>query len=193
MTGLILCGGQSARMGSDKGLLKMAGSTWAAHAVATLEKTGLPVFLSVNAQQYAVYAGIFTADRLITDDAGIDVRGPLIGLLSAHLHFPKQDLLVLACDMPLVEFALLQQLMNQQLRHPANASVFSYNGVLQPLCGIYSAAGLAAILQWQQSGQLVKHSLKYVLEKMQAAFIPLLPSQQQQFSNFNTPADLNGL
>jgi molybdenum cofactor guanylyltransferase len=193
MTGLVLCGGQSARMGCDKGLISTASGSWAALALAKMEKMNLPVFLSVNAAQHANYAAIFSEERLIADDTSMPVKGPLIGILSAHRRFPEQDLLVLACDMPLIDTALLQLLLEQWQKHPSGALVFSNKGAPEPLCGIYSAAGLSAMELLQQSGQLRKHSLKYVLKEMKAPAIPLSPLQQVQFSNFNTPADLDGL
>ena len=48
MYGLILCGGKSSRMGTDKGLLKLEANTWAQTAVDKLSELSIPVKLSVN-------------------------------------------------------------------------------------------------------------------------------------------------
>ena len=193
MIGLILCGGQSTRMGTDKGLIKTATGTWAGQAVATVETSGLNSFLSVNKLQYAAYAAVFGANRLIADNDALEIMGPLAGLLSAHQRFPADNLLVLACDMPLIDPALLQQLINHPLKQPANAIVFSNNGAAEPLCGIYTAAGLSAVLKFYQAGQLQRHSMKYILEQIQAVYIQMTAAQQQQFSNINTPGDIGHL
>ena len=79
MTGIILCGGQSSRMGSDKGLLKLEANTWAQTAVDKLSILGIPVKLSVNRQQLNDYAKVFAADDLFVDAASLELHGPLLG------------------------------------------------------------------------------------------------------------------
>ena len=141
MMGVILCGGQSSRMGSDKGLLKLQSDTWAKIAAAKMEVLSLPTVLSVNNAQYNSYAAIFTGRQLIKDNESIDVKGPLKGVLSTHLQYPLEDLYILACDMPLMETAILKQLQSFSQQKAAEAWVFSNDNALEPLCGIYSAAG----------------------------------------------------
>jgi molybdopterin-guanine dinucleotide biosynthesis protein A len=51
MTGLLLCGGKSSRMGSDKGLLSAEGITWAATAYNKLSTVASLIFISVNDEQ----------------------------------------------------------------------------------------------------------------------------------------------
>ncbi len=111
MIGVILCGGQSSRMGTDKGLLKLHANTWAQTAVDKLAELQLPVVISVNKNQYADYATIFSPQQLITDNDSLQIKGPLAGLLSVHLQHPAEDLLLLACDMPLMETSLLKELL----------------------------------------------------------------------------------
>ena len=65
MLGLILCGGQSQRMGSDKGLMKLHEKSWAQLAADKLAAAGIPVKLSVNEQQLSLYADIFSKDELL--------------------------------------------------------------------------------------------------------------------------------
>lgn len=204
MTGVILCGGQSNRMGSDKGLLKAPlpqqggylnqANTWAQTAVDKLAEFQLPVVISVNKNQYTDYATIFSAQQLITDNDSLQLKGPLAGLLSVHLQHPSEDLLLLACDMPLMETDLLKELLNvYQQYNTADAFVYTNDGEPEPLCGIYKAIGLKHILQLYQSNQLPKHSMKYMLEHVNTHFIPLTDDKKKCFRNFNAHAELNGL
>ena len=48
LLGVVLCGGQSKRMGSDKGLLVKDGKPWAMCIADKLEKAALPVVVSIN-------------------------------------------------------------------------------------------------------------------------------------------------
>lgn len=204
MTGVILCGGQSSRMGTDKGLLKAPvppqggylnqGNTWAQTAVDKLAELQLPVVISVNNNQYDDYATIFSSQQLITDNKSLQIKGPLAGLLSVHLQHPAEDLLLLACDMPLMETSLLKELIsiyNQQT--DTDAFVYSNDGEPEPLCGIYKSSGLKHILQLYQSNQLPKHSMKFMLEHVNTHFIPLSDDKKKCFRNFNAHAELNGL
>jgi len=193
MTGVILCGGKSSRMGTDKGLLKMASYTWAQAAAGKIAALGLPFYLSVNEAQYEDYAAHFASSKLINDNNTIEVHGPLQGVLSAHIKLPEEDLFILACDMPLMEIPVLQQLLNSSREHTADAFVFTNDGIYEPLCGIYRASGLAHIMQLLKNNQLPKHSMKYTLEHVSTYAIALSPEQKQCFRNFNAHADLNGL
>jgi molybdopterin-guanine dinucleotide biosynthesis protein A len=193
MTGCILCGGKSSRMGTDKGLLKLNTVSWAQAAVQKMAGLRVQVVLSVNKDQYNNYTTDFTKDQLIRDDETIDARGPLRGLLSAHLRFAIEDLFVLACDMPLMETSILQQLFSHYKKQDAEAYVYTNDNVYEPLCGIYTAKGLSKILQLQKTNQLLNYSMKHVLEKSDTCTIPLASNQKKYFANFNSPEELNGL
>ncbi len=194
MIGVILCGGQSTRMGTDKGLLKLHANTWAQTAVDKLADLQLPVVISVNKNQYEDYAAIFSPGQLITDNDSLQIKGPLGGLLSVHIQHPAEDFLLLACDMPLMETELLKELVNNyQQQTNADAFVYTNDGEPEPLCGIYKASGLAHILQLYQSNQLPKHSMKYMLEHINTYSIPLADDKKKSFRNFNAHAELNGL
>jgi molybdopterin-guanine dinucleotide biosynthesis protein A len=163
MLGVILCGGQSTRMGSDKGLLKLHANTWTQTAIDKVSELQIPVVVSVNNEQYVDYSSIFPPQQLITDNDSLKMKGPLCGILSVHIQHPQEDILILACDMPLMETELLKELMIHYQQDLADAFVFTNDGEPEPLCGIYKATGLAHILHLYQTGQLPKHSMKYML------------------------------
>ncbi len=194
MLGIILCGGKSTRMGSDKGLLKLEANTWAQTAIDKMSGLNIPVKLSVNNDQYPAYSSVFPTDDLITDDQTLQLKGPLSGVLSCHLKFPADDLFILACDMPLMEIAVLKQLYVLYQQHPSyDAFVFTNDGEPEPLCGIYTAKGLASILSMLRSGQLSKHSMKFMLDHVTTKTIAASEEQKKCFRNFNAHAELNGL
>jgi molybdenum cofactor guanylyltransferase len=194
MLGVILCGGQSSRMGSDKGLLKLEANTWAQTAIDKMTALNIPVKISVNSKQYNDYAAVFPSTDLVTDDASLSLKGPLLGVLSSHLKFPDEDLFILACDMPLMEPSLLNKLYAQYQREPSfNAYVFTNEGEPEPLCGIYKSKGLSLILDILISGKLFKHSMKFMLDHLNVKTIPATDEQKKFFRNFNAHAELNGL
>lgn len=194
MLGIILCGGQSTRMGTDKGLIVNEARTWAQTAVDKLSTLNLPVKISVNEKQYNDYCKVFAAADLITDNKSIDVKGPLLGVLSAHIQYPSDDLMLLACDMLLMEPILLKELFTIYTAHKDyDACVFMNDEQPEPFCAVYTAAGLSKITVALKNNQLQRHSMKFALSLLHVFSINLQEEQKKYFRNFNAHAELNGL
>ena len=188
MKGIVLCGGQSTRMGKDKGLLLKDQQAWAELAYDKLKSLVIDVFVSANNEQSAAYSKLFS--RLLIDEASLTVKGPLLGLLTAHNKFPDQDLLVMACDMLDVNLKLLDELIKTHHTDPHEACVFLVDGKPQPLCGIYSAKGLHKIFNLYQQGDLQRFSMMNVLNLLDTNYIPAAPDQWIYFNNYNSQDDL---
>jgi len=194
MLGVILCGGQSSRMGTDKGMIKLHANTWAQTAVDKMSSLQLKVLLSVNAFQYDDYQSVFNQSVLVKDDDRLELNGPLKGVLSIHVQHPDEDLFVLACDMPLMEAGMLNKLLLVSIENPvADAYVFTNEEEPEPLCGIYKAAGLAHIVDLLKAKALTKFSMKFALDHISTFTTPLDEDQKKYFRNFNAHAELNGL
>ena len=194
MLGVVLCGGQSSRMGSDKGLLKPGDKTWVQIAIDKLNHFQLPVIISVNRDQYLQYSTVVPNDILITDNDSLQLRGPLCGVLSVHLKYPEEDLLVLACDMPLIDIDLIKRLVEKDNTETSvDAFIYANKGQPEPMPGIYKAKGLAHIHHLYATNQLVRHSMKYMLERISTSFTSLTDDKRSCFRNFNTHAELNDL
>lgn len=193
MTGIILCGGLSSRMGSDKGLLQTEAANWATDAARKLQDLGILVKASINTLQENSYARGLPGVELITDNTTLPVKGPLLGLLSAHIANPTEDLFILACDMPLMETALLKELYTLYQKQDAEVFLYTNEGEAEPLCAIYTAAALHQIMTMLREGQLKKFSMKFTLDHLRLATLPLKEEQKKHFRNFNAHADLNGL
>lgn len=192
MTGLVLCGGESLRMGTDKGLMiNTKKVTWAQQSFSLLSKLEIPVILSLNKKQKNHYKRVFPMQELILDNAEMQIKGPLLGILSAHLKHPTEDLFVLACDMGEMQLQVLNFFYKYYQEHTdKDAYVFEDNNIAEPLCAIYRQEGLLKLYNLYKKGVLKKHSLQYCLEQINTERIPLPADWKNYFSNFNTPKDL---
>ncbi|TDH27323.1 molybdenum cofactor guanylyltransferase [Segetibacter sp. 3557_3] len=193
MTGLVLCGGQSSRMGTTKGLLMKGSATWAEIAAANLASLGVQVVLSVNDENHHLFAAGHENNLIVTDDNSLHIGGPLKGILSAHIHFPTEDLFVLACDMPDMLPAVLLMLVKEYIAGNSDAYVFIDGQQPEPLCGIYRAGVLARVLARYRSEGLQKHSLRFMLSQVNTRYVPVPESFRKALKNYNSPADLGSL
>ena len=180
-------------MGADKGLLiNIKKITWAQNCFSLLAKLEMPVVISVNSTQYNDYKRIFPLQELIADNDDLDIYGPLLGLLSAHLKHSAHDIFVLACDMVAMNAVVLNYLYIHYLQHNKKKTcVFTHNKASEPLCSIYKAKDLEKIYQLHQRGFLQKHSLKYCLENLKIKLVDIPFEWKEYFKNFNTPLSVN--
>ena len=191
MIGLILSGGESSRMGTDKGLLPAGEKTWVENITAILRTAKIPVYISVNRSNHVAYLKIFQPQFLIIDNDSIRAKGPLLGILSVHIHFPGQDLFVLPCDLQAMNSSLIRKLITHYQNNPdAEIVHFTLDDEPEPLCAIYSATSLSSIMSRVKNGEINKFSLKYILSQCKAYGIPLSKEESVAFKNFNSPEDL---
>lgn len=141
LTGVVLCGGESLRMGRDKGLIATKCVTAAARASALLADFTDRVVLSLRAEQAEQYTAAVPALAQVHDI--FHGLGPLGGLLSVHQKFPVADIFLLACDMPAVTAADIRHLLSLK----GALGVYGSGGVFEPLCAFYSAAVCAEMLR----------------------------------------------
>lgn len=196
MLGIVLCGGESKRMGTDKGLISAGNQSlaWSQIAAEKLASLGIPVMISVNPQQLEFYSHLFSADRIIVDNPDLSIRGPLYGILSVHIQNPEENLLVLACDMPLMHIDCLQKLIRRFSEEPLTDAVLYQNeGEPEPLCAVYSSNALKQLLSLYQNGDLTRHSMKFALGQLTVQKIEITEEEKKFFQNFNAHASLNGL
>jgi molybdenum cofactor guanylyltransferase len=190
MIGVVLCGGNSTRMGIDKGLLKEGQNTWAEIASNKLQAIGLPVVVSVSSEQFKSYRHIFPEEELIVDKEDLNFKAPLAGLVSVHLSLPEEDLFVLACDMKDITTSLLRNLNARFGKDAAEAFVYTSPGMHQPLCGIYTGGGMKKINEMLQNGTLKKYSMMHVLQVLNTIYVAVSEEDLPAFNNYNSPKEL---
>jgi molybdopterin-guanine dinucleotide biosynthesis protein A len=149
--GLVLAGGRSRRMQRDKAALDYAGQPALARTMRLLEPHVGAAFVSVRADQRddpqrAAFPHI--VDRLAD-------QGPIAGIHAAlHAH-PEKAWLVLACDLPFLDAATLNALVDARAAdRTATAFRSSYDGRPEPLCAIFEPRARAAIDTWITDGRV---------------------------------------
>lgn len=179
-------------MGSDKGLLQHNNISWLQLATGKLQQLQLTVVASVNAQQLTAYQSVSSNFIFVVDDPKLEVGGPLKGLLSVHQKLPAQDLFVLACDMVNITVDLMKDLC-PNIANKYEAAVYQVDESIEPLCGVYTAAGLKKIKEMHALGNLKKHSMRYVLDQLNTCYVTLPAQFKTYFNNYNSPDDLRTL
>jgi molybdopterin-guanine dinucleotide biosynthesis protein A len=187
LLGMVLCGGESRRMGRDKGLMPSGNTTWAQLVAGKLEALGLPVVISINEEQQEAYGQLFPGERLVVDSVPID--GPLLGILSVHQQYPNKDILPLACDMIDMDGPTLNELIDAYKQDKDSEFIaFHHDGFLQTLCAVYKAKGLAPLLEKANARALDHFSLIRVLDHGVTHRIPV--HSRAAFHNYNSRNEL---
>jgi len=144
LLGLLLAGGRSTRMRTDKAALLYAGRSQLERAMELIAPHVERAYVSVRADQAEdPLRARFPQIRDLHENLG-----PIAGLLAAQAAHPQAAWLVLACDLPLLDAATLGYLV--RCRAPARSATAyrsSHDGLPEPLCAIWeprSATPLAA-------------------------------------------------
>jgi molybdopterin-guanine dinucleotide biosynthesis protein A len=124
VTGIILCGGRSTRMGQDKSTLPFGKETMRERIERILRTICDRVILVGRRDQSSI----------TTFDA-VEDQGPLSGI-AAGLSASTSDInIVVACDMPLINPVVLQRLVSRIGEHDVCVAIV--DGHPSALCGVY--------------------------------------------------------
>jgi molybdopterin-guanine dinucleotide biosynthesis protein A len=143
VTGVVLAGGASRRMGSDKAALLLGGEPLLRRAVGRLRQA-LAEVVVVGAP---TLAPLVPETRIIADEW--PGRGPLGALATALRATDAEWVLLVACDMPFTQPALIRELARMALAaHTADVGV-ALRGPrgLEPLHAAYRRACLSLALE----------------------------------------------
>lgn len=164
LTGIVLCGGKSVRMGKDKAFLMYHQKPQYAHVADQLAAYCKQVFISCNEQQKAA---ISTNYQYIQDSATYASSGPIAGVLSAFENAQQSSLLVIGCDYP--HLALSDMLALVENRNKEYDVVCYHNaesGFDEPLLAIYEKQCAPLLQEYYNSGQTsLRHFLATVRTK----------------------------
>lgn len=184
LSGVVLAGGQSRRLGTDKALLRIDGQTLLATTVERLYLMCDEVIIVTNTPQVHSHP----LARSVVD--AFPGKGSLGGIYSGLAAAKNTYSLVVACDMPFLNTSLL--LYFSALAEYYDVVIPRFQDSLEPLHAIYSKACLPHIKALLDQNILRIIDLfsrvrtRYVEEHEWAIIDP----ERLSFFNINTPQDL---
>ncbi|HLG69423.1 MAG TPA: molybdenum cofactor guanylyltransferase [Chloroflexota bacterium] len=181
-TGVLLAGGKSSRMGTNKALLRFPnGQTVIERIVSRIRPLCSEVLLVTNTPADYEFLGL----PMFPDE--IPGASSLGGIYTGVLHASSPRVVVLSCDLPLVSSDLLAYLL---------ALPFDYDllmpfigGRQQPLHAIYARTALDAMRAQIGAGDLKIVRLLETLRGRVVTEAELPPEWLASFQNMNTPED----
>ncbi len=182
--GFVLTGGQSHRMGSDKGLLGLGGRPLVLWTVERLRPLVAEVVLVGAPERYGHLGLPVLADREAN-------RGPLGGLATALAATEYDWNLVLACDLPYLETRFLEFLLELAGVADADAVVPETQGHWQPLCAAYHRRCLPAFERVLAGGhpRIVLAFEQIRVRALSSEELQRFAFEEQILKNMNTPED----
>ena len=186
VTGVLLAGGKSRRMGADKRYLVVGEQT--------LLERGLAVLSSIFQEVLVVIAQDsppLDVDARVVRDLVPDC-GSLGGLYTGLTQATTPYIFVVACDMPFLDQAVISQFTSR--RTTADIVMAKLAARLHPMHALYGEGCLPAMEQMILARQLkiqemVSHASLRVRYVTEADLLTIDPSGRS-FLNVNTPADL---
>jgi len=179
LNGLVLAGGHSTRMGTDKALLAYNGKPQREFLFDLLKQFCDRVYTSCRKDQNIPEMLNPIPDRF-------EMVGPMNGILTAFTHHPDSNWLIIAVDMPYINRDTLQLLISS---HDENktATCF-YNPETQqpePLLTLWGPEAQPLLLTFTEKGNI---SPREFLKTHDVNLIQ--PPDEKTLLNFNSPNDL---
>ncbi len=178
ITGIILAGGKSSRMGSDKGLTLFNNKPLINYVIDVLQPLCEKIIISANNSEYDKF-GYDVINDIVPDS------GPMGGIYSALLHSTTDVNIVLSCDSPFVKTQTFEYLMEQY----DNADIcvpMQSSGKYEPLCGIYKKSVIPYFKEFIENKNY-KIPMVFEIVKFQEVKI----TENNEFFNFQTFRNLN--
>lgn len=187
VSGIILAGGRSSRMGRDKTLLQIENETLIERTVNKLRQFADEIIIASNDTAKFNLPG--TVEVLDTYPGG----GPLGGMHAGLMAARHQYSFIVSCDMPFFNIELARLLFTRRLG--VDVVVPKIGKHLEPLCAVYSRNCLKPIENCLQANIKQVYQIYAEVRTCQITENELRKIGQldKMFLNLNTPEDLDYL
>ena len=198
VTGVILAGGKSRRMGKNKALLRLGDEPLIAHVIRSMRGVTDDLLLITNDHAGYTHLGLPMHSDIVPG------AGALGGIYTGLMHASQEAILCVACDSPFLQPKLLSYLVSilgeydavmpytdSRRQAPLCCNHNNNRITLQTLCAVYSKKCLPIIEAMLQESELRVHALqerahiRCVSPEVWQAFDP----DGTSFFNINTPED----
>ena len=190
VTGIILAGGKSRRMGQNKALLRLGDKTLIEHVICPLREVTDELLLITKSPQEYAHLNLPMHDDILPN------AGALGGLHAGLTYASHELVLCVACDSPFLQPALLTYLISAMATEddavvPYTEAEDTSDKKFQTLCAVYSKRCLPAIEQMVSASELRVHQLyrRIRCREVPPAIWRTFDAEGVSFFNVNTRAD----
>lgn len=186
LSGFILAGGSSRRMGLPKPALRIDGESMLERQIRRLQSLARRVVVIGGPPAYLDNFNVPVIPDAVTG------RGPLAGIYTALLETRTDLNLVLGCDLPFVSHGLLGFLAARALATGSDVTVpVSRGGRFETLCAVYHRRALYAIRTSLEQGENKPRAFfrKVRCDAIQWREMADAGFQPSVFENMNSPED----
>mgnify|MGYP000857379655 CR=1 FL=1 len=181
LVGVVISGGKSSRMGTDKSLLLWNNKPFYLHTAEILAPFCSEIYVSCNVSQSNNYIL-----PVIIDKYGS--YGPISGVLSSMRALSGCSIITLPCDMPELSESIINEMISTNKEKQDGVFLKDDNNQLEPMLAIYNPSIYSKMLAWYDSGN---YSLKKFIESCNnVSYIKL---GAQSLININTTKELDNL
>ncbi|MCX6185772.1 MAG: molybdenum cofactor guanylyltransferase [Bacteroidetes bacterium] len=182
LVGIVLCGGESQRMGVDKAFIEYYTLPQYAYMSSLMKELVSDVFISCNHQQKDKIPNNFNC---IIDKDTYGNAGPMSGVISAFEKISNAALLVVGCDYPMLCYEDLLGLLKAR---EESVDVVCYtnpnSGFDEPLLAIYEKqCAISLQTYFKKDNFSLRHYLKTVHTKR------ILPNDEKSIQSIDTPEE----
>lgn len=183
ITAIVLAGGKSERMGTDKGLLDLNGKTFIEHVCDALQPIVGSNILIISSNKAYDKLGFTRVEDIIEN------KGPVGGLYTALTESKTKINLVLSVDVPMVSKELLEWLITNHDETYMVTQTKSGNKT-SPLIGIYDRSMRVVFGEHMAAKQL---KLQEVINDVKHQTIEIPEKWNDQVQNINTLQEYQNL
>jgi molybdopterin-guanine dinucleotide biosynthesis protein A len=189
VSGIILAGGQSRRMGRDKALIDFQGKPLIAHVIAALRELTNDIVVVSNRSDVYGPLGASWGARVVADYD--PPCGPLGGIAAGLQAMDSELAIVVACDMPFLNVPLLRWLIDQAAGY--DAVVPQTDEEFEPLHAIYRRTCYNPIVRRLEQGdrRVISFFPDVRLRAIEEAAWRAIDPAGRSLVNLNTPGDLS--
>lgn len=184
-----MCGGRSARMGTDKARLLLDGRTLLERVVEELREVVPEVVLACGARERYAELGLPLALDEWSDG------GPLAGIVAGMEAAAADRILVVACDMPRVAGPLFETLIDRATREALDICFFESERGVEPLLAVYGRRCLEPMRRALSAGErrvraFYEEGGELSVGRVRSAELPAELRHRDLAVNLNTPEEL---
>ena len=181
-TGILLAGGMSSRMGSDKGMVQLNGKKFIDLILEAIVPNVNEVLIIANNSNYN-NTGFKVYEDIIKN------CGPLGGIYTGLMNSRTENNIVVSCDIPFINSDLIKHIIENS--GEAEIAVPVFKGNIEPLCAVYAKKTSGEIYNLIMKKELkLRNVLRHFITREIHITNALEFYSDKLLANINTPEEL---